>query len=84
MLCEIILFEDIMMLYKRRICFYSNFVCKIRNFLFRVSVTDRHLTLINTFAQNSSYYHVPETIKRGKPIFYLSQNDLQQTLLNVK
>lgn len=52
--------------------------------IFRVSVTDRHLTLINTFAQNKSYYNVPETIKRRKAIFYLKQNDLQQTFLNVE
>ena len=50
----------------------------------RVSVTDRHLTLINTFAQNASYYCEPEPVKRGKPVFNLSQNNLQQTVLNVK
>ena len=83
-LFEIILCGDIMMWYKRKISNEACF-CLEKVFLFcSVSVTDRHLTLINTFAQNKSYYQVPETIKRGKPIFYLTQNDLQHTLLNVK
>ncbi len=72
------------MLYKRRILFHEILHVIWEDFVFSVSVADRHLTLINTFAQNASYYTVPETIKRGKPIFYLSQNDLQQTCLNVK
>ncbi|CAF0851869.1 unnamed protein product [Didymodactylos carnosus] len=45
-----------------------------------VSIMDRHLTLINTFASNPAYYNVPETIKRGTAIFMLSRSsELQQT-----
>ncbi|CAF4332631.1 unnamed protein product [Rotaria sp. Silwood2] len=62
----------------------NNLIRRYNDVIQTVSVADRHLTLINTFARDSSYYRVPETIKRGKPIFYLTQNDLQQTLLNVK
>ncbi|CAF3845624.1 unnamed protein product, partial [Adineta steineri] len=61
----------------------NNLVRRYNDVIQTVSVTDRHLTLINTFAQNASYYRIPETIKRGKPIFYLTQNDLQ-AFLNVK
>ncbi|CAF0727285.1 unnamed protein product [Rotaria sordida] len=62
----------------------NNLIRRYNDVIQTVSVADRHLTLINTFSRNPSYYHVPDTIKRGKPIFYLTQNDLQQTLLNVK
>ncbi|CAF3436351.1 unnamed protein product [Rotaria sp. Silwood1] len=62
----------------------NNLIRRYNDVIQTVSVADRHLTLINTFARDPSYYRVPETIKRGKSIFYLTQNDLQQTLLNVK
>ncbi|UJR27028.1 hypothetical protein I4U23_008332 [Adineta vaga] len=62
----------------------NNLVRRYNDVIQTVSVTDRHLTLINTFAQNSSYYKVPETIKRGKPIFYVTMNNSRQTVLNVK
>ncbi|CAM4873794.1 unnamed protein product [Rotaria socialis] len=62
----------------------NNLIRRYNDVIQTVSVTDRHLTLINTFARNSSYYNITEAIKRGKTIFYLSQNDLQQTLLLVK
>ncbi|CAF0736616.1 unnamed protein product [Adineta ricciae] len=62
----------------------NNLVRRYNDVIQTVSITDRHLTLINTFAQNSSYYKVPETIKRGKPMFFVTVNNSQQTVLNVK
>ena len=64
----------------------------IRNSLIRryndviqtVSVTDRHITLINTFSQNPAYYQLPESIKRGKAIFQISPDDPHHPILTVK
>lgn len=61
-----------------------NLIRRYNDVIQMVSVTDRHLTLINTFSQNSAYYHVPESIKRAKSIFQISPDDPHHPILTVK
>ena len=42
--------------------------------LYRISQTDYLLVHLQSFTSSSTYYNVPEIIKKGMPLFYLPSN----------